>query len=134
VLNIGLPDISVPSHLKRVVQGTKFAPAMLDERGLPTRVLPEERRENLAELAAIARDNDIRLVIIHPAYRDSVRHECLLTEFCSENQVTIFEAYDVLHAGPRGMYIDTWHPSPAGHERLPRALSRMIVGEVQAGK
>jgi hypothetical protein len=41
--------------------------------------------------------NDIKLVIIHSAYRATRAHECILTGFCEARQVLMFEAIDALH-------------------------------------
>jgi hypothetical protein len=69
-------------------------------------------------------------VIIHPAYRDSVAHECELTEFCRTHGVPMLEAFDVLH--PPGLavgdvYIDQAHPTNLGHRRLADALAAFIL-------
>jgi lysophospholipase L1-like esterase len=70
------------------------------------------------------------VVVIHPAYRWSSRHECLLTRFCAENGVPMFEAYDALHPAepaPERMFRDFMHPSAAGHRALAEGLSPFIL-------
>ena len=90
---------------------------------LPTRVSNEERQKNFRLLKNICEHHGIRLVIIHPSYRDSVRHECELTDFCRETKVPMFEAFDSLHP-PGGdsfeYFLDLWHPSPLGHREESR--------------
>ena len=74
----------------------------------------------------------MQLLLIHPSYAGSKRHECILTEFCSERQVATLEAYDVLHpdgSGPATMFRDSWPPKLAGHRALAQALSRKISTE-----
>ena len=95
------------------------------------RVADEERLDNLRRLVAVCRENGIALVIMHPSYRWTSRHECLLTRFCAENHVPMFETYDILHpAGPapERLFHDFMHPSAAGHEALAEGLSRFILG------
>jgi lysophospholipase L1-like esterase len=94
------------------------------------RVTDEERLDNLRRLVAVCRENGIALVIIHPSYRWSSRHECLLTRYCAENRIPMFEAYDVLHPAaqaPERLFHDFMHPSAAGHQALAEGLSRFIL-------
>ncbi|MGD9644933.1 MAG: SGNH/GDSL hydrolase family protein [Pirellulales bacterium] len=128
---IGMPDHSFTPRPRVVTElGDEGRDAMLNERALPTRVSPDERRENLAELVEVCRAHDIRLVIIHPSYRDTQPHECVLTEFCRTEQVPMFEAYDCLHppnASPGALYWDIVHPTREGHAALGAALARFLL-------
>jgi lysophospholipase L1-like esterase len=129
---IGLPDFSTTPR-PRLVQGSKdaAADAMLNERALPTRVTEDERRQILRQLVQLCRAHGVRLIIIHPSYRDSQRHECVLTETCRNENVPMFEAYDSLHPGgarPGSRFWDLAHPTSEGHAALARDLYRFLIG------
>lgn len=96
---------------------------------LGQRVSEEERLENLTELLALSRKRGIRLVVMHPAYRYSARHECLLTRFCRENGVLMFEAFDSLRPRSAGasLFLDLWHPTAAGHATLAGNLAEYLA-------
>ncbi len=129
---IGFPEnmvsaVANPSEMtdkgSRLVQ--RFAPEILGRR-----VSEEERRENLEELLSLCRRNGIRLVLIHPAYVLTLRHECLLTRFCRERSVPMFEAFDSLHhesEEPDFFFVDNFHPSPLGHANLARNLASFVL-------
>jgi lysophospholipase L1-like esterase len=128
LLTIGLPDIGLPGRLVRVENGQNLG-AELNEKSLGQRVSEQERLQNLSELAALCRTNGIALIIIHPAYRDSTRHACLLTRFCRNRGVPMYEAYDALHPPdlPYGaLYRDSWHPTVGGHRHLAEGLAEFI--------
>lgn len=97
---------------------------------LPPRLTSAQRTETLQNLAALCRDHGIRLLIIHPAYRDSRPHECELTHFCREHQVPMLEAFDILH--PDGepadaLFHDPYHPNRLGHARLAHGIRDALV-------
>lgn len=124
-----------PGHTGPVVRRADTRkPVQEGAQQVPSRVSEAERRENLAELAALCRRRGIFLVVIHPSYAASVRHDCLLTEFCRSNGVFMFEAYDCLHpadAPEKSMFLDAWHPTAEGHLRLAAGLAQAIrnIGE-----
>lgn len=102
----------------------------LNERSLGQRVSEEERFENLSRLLKLSGDRGIKLVLIHPSYAYSERHECVLTRFAESNHVLMYDAHKALHSReiPDGvLFLDYWHPSPRGHVRLASALSRFIA-------
>lgn len=125
--NIGMPGVPFTPRLAdahgRPQQG-------FDERQLPTRVRPEERRQNLLDLADYCAQRQIGLVIIHPAYADTQRHECVLTEVCREQKLNTFDAYDALHPTGQPGYemfpVDGMHPSPEGHRRVAEGLAEFL--------
>ncbi len=123
---IGLREIGA---LPTVVAEGGDEPVEMAHETLPRRVSPTERRVILEELAAFCEENGIALVVIHPSYRDTTRHRCVLTEFVRESGVEMFDAQPHLHppAVPPGrMYLDAAHPSPEGHDRLARGLAPMV--------
>jgi lysophospholipase L1-like esterase len=97
---------------------------------LPVRVAPAERRQILEQLHELCEKNRIALVVIHPSYRDSDRHRCILTNVCADHHVLMFEAYDSLHpsdADVKDLYLDDVHPNVIGHARLARDLCSFLV-------
>jgi len=103
----------------------------------PTRVSPQERAENLAQLLQICREHEIQLVIIHPSYRDSVSHTCILTRFCQQHDIPMLEAHDVLHppgSSPRRYFWDGMHPTADGHQQLAKHLYHLLVDEQLVGE
>jgi hypothetical protein len=99
---------------------------------LPSRVPLEDRRENLDRMLAFCQEHNIQLVIMHPSYGESKRHECDLTEFAAGEGVPIFDTYDSLHpTDPKigELYWDPWHPNAAGHRRIAAALHRFLVSK-----
>jgi len=105
-------------------------PEGMRELKLPTRVPLQEREENLNRMLAFCQAHDVQLVIIHPSYLQSQRHECDLTEFAKRKGVPIFEAYDSLHPDnppAKELYWDLWHPNAAGQARLAKDLFRFLT-------
>jgi hypothetical protein len=128
LLTIGLPDIALPARLARIENGQP-AKAGLNEKSLGQRVSARERLENLSQLAYVSSSHGISLIIIHPSYRDSIRHTCLMTRFCDERHVLMYDAYDALHPPelPSGaLFRDSMHPNAEGHNRLAKGLAEFI--------
>ncbi|MGA1871513.1 MAG: SGNH/GDSL hydrolase family protein [bacterium] len=129
IVDIGLPDLRVNVCFHEIAAKKDGSSPKLDPFLLGRRVSDEERLEILTRLTSICRDNNIRLIIIHPSYRYSRPHECVLTHFCKENNVLMFEAYHSLHPQKvklDTMFIDLWHPTAYGHTCLAYDLSRFI--------
>ena len=125
---IGLPRLNLMPRL-REAQRENAPEAMPRESTLGQRVSESERKENFERLASICREKSIALIVIHPSYRKSVRHDCLLTKFCSDNGVAMFEAHDVLHPPEfpgEYLFLDSWHPTREGQFRLAQGLARYI--------
>jgi hypothetical protein len=132
---IGLPDLGIAPRLVTRRHGG-VVDAELNERSLGQRVSEPERWQNLEELAQLCRQEGILLLVIHPAYRESRPHECLLTRFCRERGVPMLEALDSLHppgTRPGQLYVDSWHPGADGHRRLAHALARRLRAELLDG-
>ena len=129
LFEIGLPDIGLGARTVDTTSGIDAASG-LSEKSLPTRVTRDERRQNFEELAAFCDAEGIRLLVIHPSYRESRGHEKLLVDFCEEKGVAMFDALPVLHpegVAPEEMFRDAMHPSARGHEALAQALARRIL-------
>jgi hypothetical protein len=128
LLTIGLPDISLYGRLGQL-HNNQWHRMQLNEKSLGRRVSDKERLQNLSELVRLCKTNDIALVIIHPSYRYSIRHQCLLTDFCLKEGVLMYDAYDALH--PPGLpddtlYRDFWHPNRVGHRQLAEGLAKFL--------
>ncbi len=126
--NIGLATLGANPQIAAFAEGwdNDFD---IKHDALPRRVSPAERRQNLEKLDALCRANGVRLVVIHPSYRRTVRHECILTRFCKDNGVIMYEAHDVLHpdgVSPEEVYIDSAHPTPYGHQLLADGLLPLV--------
>ena len=111
----------------QVIMGVKVT---LSER--PGRVSPAERSENFEELWAMSQAHGFQLVMIHPSYRGTIKHECELTEFCAARGVPMFESHEVLHPTtrpPGALYWDSAHPVAQGHALLAEALAQFLVAQ-----
>jgi hypothetical protein len=132
LLDIGLPNIGLPPFVvAQKTNDTRYSG--LNEKSLGRRVSDAERAENLKQLQSFCRLHGMRLILIHPAYRHSVPHECLLTRFCRENRVLMFDAFLSLHppdVPAEVLYRDLFHPTPAGHDRLARDLAAFIATQL----
>ena len=110
--------------------GDEEKPYKLKHDALPRRVSPRERQEILEELRLFCEQENIELIIIHPSYAVSEKHTCILTAFCREKGVPMFEAQEFLHPPNvlvQHIYLDPVHPSPYGHQLLANALTPFIL-------
>lgn len=132
LLEIGLPAAynDAARVFRRTADGGQKPVEAIHPAAVGRRVTDEERLDNLKRLAAVCREKGVALVVMHPSYRTTSRHDCLLTRFCRENRVPMFETHDLLHpAGvdPGKMFRDWMHPTAAGHEALARGLAPFIL-------
>jgi lysophospholipase L1-like esterase len=129
MLEIGLAE--TPVNRRLFLNAAAGEPQLeLNEGSLGRRVSEEERWQILEDLAELADREGIALVVIHPSYLATRRHQCLLTRFAAERGVAMFDAHDSLHAPiePRDrFFLDTMHPTAEGHESLARDLSRFLL-------
>lgn len=118
---IGLPTRLVPTEEGEAVE--------VDERQLPRRVTPEEREQTLKELADYCEQQGIKLVMIHPSYRFTEPHECLLTDFCKKRGILMFDAHESLHLSelaPDEQFQDDMHPTAATHKQMAEDLYEFL--------
>jgi lysophospholipase L1-like esterase len=128
LVTIGLPGYQLPKLLTAREGQPVAAPA--NEKALGRRVTEEERQANLERLLAMTSERGIKLVLLHPSYRDSAPHECLLTRFAAEHHVLMFETFPSLHpegVPPRSIFTDAWHPNAEAHAWLARDLEKFLV-------
>ncbi|WP_157468437.1 SGNH/GDSL hydrolase family protein [Desulfatibacillum aliphaticivorans] len=91
----------------------------------PRRVTDGERLNNLFEMNRLCKKMGAGLIIIHPCYAYTQRHECLAVRFCREEGVPMLEAYDAL-GGRLDLFQDPMHPNAEGHKALASALLEFI--------
>lgn len=134
LLGIGLPGYALKPLLAPVAKDGS-SPLPQNEKAMGRRVTDEERRANLERLVSLCKQHGVPVVILHPAYRDSSRHTCVLTQFCAASGVPLFDAFDSLHppnVSPRAVFTDAWHPGSDGHALLARDLAEFLVVHVPA--
>jgi lysophospholipase L1-like esterase len=130
---IGLPQIGIRPLVVRTSDERR---AKINEDALPTRVPPAERRRIFQEMLALCRSRGVELVVIHPSYRATVPHSCVLTEFCEAERVPMLDAQPILH--PEGvpvevMFLDKMHPTARGHADLAEALRAFLAPSLRGG-
>ena len=67
--------------------------------------------------------------MIHPAYRESRPHRCVLTEFARREGIPIVEFERIVRATglPKSeAFLDTYHPSAQLHRLLAEELARTL--------
>ncbi len=100
-----------------------------NESHLGQRVSEVERSEILASFQARCTQEGVPLVVIHPSYRDSQPHTCVLTHFCQSQAIPLLDAFGSLHpdsldAG--ALFLDELHPNREGHRRLAKDLASFL--------
>ncbi len=123
--NIGLNSRSSISN--RLYNLEESRPADFNEMNLGQRVTEAERYDILKNFVELCQSKNLIFVLIHPSYLNSNKHECLLTQFCNNNEVPYFESFNSLHSQGQELYIDTWHPNIQGHKNIARDLAKHIV-------
>jgi lysophospholipase L1-like esterase len=129
LVGIGLPGYELPALLTPAA-GDAGGALPKNEKAMGRRVTDEERRANLERLVSRCRERGVRVVLLHPSYRDSSRHECLLTRFAADTHTPLFDAFDSLHppgVPPRVVFTDAWHPGPGGHDSLAGDLAAFLL-------
>lgn len=126
LLEIGMPDIGLRPRLTSQNAELELQHGRR-EVVLARRVSDEERRQHFEAFARIASDHDIELIVIHPSYRHSRSHRCLLTALAAELELNLIEAHPLLHPeNQEPLFLDFWHPNSEGHARLANALAAKI--------
>jgi hypothetical protein len=108
------------------------------------RVPDADREESLEHIVELTRSQGVTLVLLHPAYKISRPHRCVLTRVAEEQGVVWFEVEEVLGgSGRRGkqrketLYTDNVHPNAEGHAALAEALASFledrVLSRTQAG-
>ncbi len=134
--DIGLPSIGLkPRLFEREAGSTGLTRSKIREGQLPPRVRSQERRDHLHAIANACEAQDVALLVIHPAYRDTRPHDCELTRFVETRGVAMLDAYPVLHPSDveaGALYRDLFHPNREGHERLSQALAQRVLADFAA--
>jgi lysophospholipase L1-like esterase len=99
-------------------------------RGIKTRLTIEQQQQVLEEFEQVCTQAGVRLVAIHPTYRNTVRHRCPLQDFCRQRGVPLMETfylYDHRNGRPiPDAFIDEAHPTAASHRLIGEALARFL--------
>jgi lysophospholipase L1-like esterase len=105
------------------------------------RVPDADRADALRKLIELTRSRGIRLVIVHPVYLASKRHQCLLTRIAAEEKIGLLDAEDLLASDAIGAglrksdyFTDPLHPNARGHAVIARGLAALLTGGVNGGR
>ena len=93
------------------------------------RVPDPDRLALLSELVQLLRARGVDLVLIHPAYRLSRPHRCLLTELAVREGIPLVDTERILFEArlPRSeTFFDIFHPKGFVHRRLAEELARVV--------
>jgi hypothetical protein len=93
------------------------------------RVPDPDRVELLGELVQTLRARRVDLVLIHPAYRLSRPHRCVLSELAQEQGVPVVEMERIVAetgTSKREAFFDIYHPKEFVHRRLAEELARVV--------
>lgn len=134
--NVGIEGENPTAGRLAKEENGKLERAGFKEDNFGQRVSETERLENLQSFKRICEEHNIELVIIHPSYANSSPHQCVLTKFCSEEGVKIFEAFPSLHPNllePYQLYWDDAHPTAQGHQGLAEDLAQFLTPIVRQG-
>lgn len=128
--DIGIQSIPLNAGRLAVEEEGRMVHAKLNEFNLGQRVSEKERLENLKSFHQICQEKNIKLIVVHPTYFNTKRHQCVLTNFCRDSQVPMFEAYHSLLPMPNQrtfMFFDNMHPNKAGHQALADDLAEFLT-------
>ena len=93
------------------------------------RVPDPDRVALLTELVQTLRTRGVDLVLIHPAYRLSRPHRCVLTELARKEGVPVVEMERIVAetgAAKDQAFFDIYHPKGFVHRRLAEELARVV--------
>jgi lysophospholipase L1-like esterase len=98
--------------------------------GTKTRLTEQQQRRVLEEFKQVCTEAGVRLVAIHPTYRNTQPHQCPLEQFCRERGVPLMETF---HLFPKRdgrpipeAFIDQAHPTAANHRLIGEALAKFL--------
>jgi lysophospholipase L1-like esterase len=106
---------------------------LVSTKRLTQRVSNFERMENFKRFKKICDKHGISLIVIHPAYKKTLQHECLLTDLCKKENILMFDAFESLHGlqGRReNIFYDASHPMREGHAAIARDLAEFIQNNI----
>jgi hypothetical protein len=99
------------------------------------RVPDPDRIALLGELVQTLRDRGVDLVLIHPAYRLSRPHRCVLTELARKESVPVVEMERIVAetgTPKQQAFFDIYHPKGFVHRRLAEELARVVRPRIPA--
>jgi hypothetical protein len=127
-LRLRLPWKTLPIAAADPSSWPERLPYMENPNGL-CRVPDPDRVALLTELVRLLRGRGVDLVLIHPAYRLSRPHRCVLTELARREGVPLVEMERIIaEAGvPKNQaFFDIYHPKGFLHRRLAEELARVV--------
>ena len=127
-LRLRFPWEALPIAKSGATDWPDTLPYMENENAL-CRVPDPDRLALLSELVEVLRARGVDLVLIHPAYRASRPHRCVLTEFARREDIPLVEFERIVRATglPKSeAFLDTYHPSALLHRLLAEELARTL--------
>jgi hypothetical protein len=127
-LRLRMPWTSLPVAAARPSDWPDPLPFMANANPL-CRVPDPDRVALLGELVQTLRARGVDLVLIHPAYRLSRPHRCVLTELAREQGVPVVEMERIvaeMGAPKQQAFLDIYHPKDFVHRRLAEELARVV--------
>jgi hypothetical protein len=110
-------------------------PPYMENHNRMCRVPDPDRAALLSELIATLRKRGVDLVLIHPAYRPSRPHRCVLTELARKESVPVVEMERLVRESglPRNQsFLDVYHPTAGVHRLLAEELARVLRPRIRA--
>jgi hypothetical protein len=99
------------------------------------RVPDPDRVALLTELVQMLRAARVDLVLIHPAYRISRPHRCVLTELARREGIPLVEMERIvaeMEVAKDEAFLDSFHPKEFVHRRLAEALAQVVRPRIPA--
>jgi len=134
VLQLRFPWRTLPRDAQKTTTWPATLPYMENENPL-CRVPDPDRLALLGELIRILRAQKIDLVLIHPAYKPSRPHRCVLTELARKEAVPVVEMERILRETglPKSQtFLDVYHPTALVHRLLADELARVVRPRIPA--
>jgi hypothetical protein len=133
-LRLRMPWQALPAAAEGPTSWPASLPYMANANPL-CRVPDPDRAALLGELVQTLRARGVDLVLIHPAYRLSRPHRCVLTELAREHGVPLVEMERIvaeMGAAKEQAFFDIYHPKAFVHRRLAEELARVVAPRIPA--
>jgi lysophospholipase L1-like esterase len=101
-----------------------------------TRLTVEQQYETLDEFRTLCAQHHIQLLLMHPTYFSTGRHDCPLTDFARRNGVPLLETVQLFPAtvqARKALFADAAHPNADGHRRIGEALAEFLLVQDRPG-
>ena len=134
VLQLRFPWRTLPRDQPGVTAWPATLPYMENANPL-CRVPDPDRLALLTRLIGTLRERKIDLVLIHPAYKPSRPHRCVLTELAGKEGVPVVEMERIVRETglPKSeTFLDVYHPTALVHRLLAGELARVVRPRIPA--